>query len=359
MSYHVNDPTGTSLVLVDGNGDGDGRTLYDSFGMVMENTLSAELAGALLDVPDAATGLVHLGDGRWYDPALGRPLQPNPAGGPPTVPQALNRYTATPLGQPGVAVTSSNGNISLLAASLTVGSLKTLGLEIANEYKLGFFGKAVIASTRYSGQAFIGVQSARPKLESSRGAIESLGGVYERSAATKRLLANGTENSKLSYTTDYYRFETSIDEIDNLITKIESIDTLNVKGPWRGASHLDSLGIESVPGRVTRFSSREWLYIGFVTDFGLGFGFQYLDDLQNPYFTPGQRIGRAGLSGLGGGALSTLGGVLGGALGCGPAAPICITVGALGGGLFWGYVQPMVFDAIPALAPTRNLAPIN
>ena len=37
------------------------------------------------------------------DPALGRPLQPNPAGGPPMVPQALNRYAATSLGQPGVA----------------------------------------------------------------------------------------------------------------------------------------------------------------------------------------------------------------------------------------------------------------
>ena len=40
---------------------------------------------------------------------LGRPLQPNPAGGPPTVPQALNRYAATPLGQPGVAEGAING----------------------------------------------------------------------------------------------------------------------------------------------------------------------------------------------------------------------------------------------------------
>jgi hypothetical protein len=55
----------------------------------------------------AATGLVHLGGGRYYDPTLGRPLQPNPAGlailgPPPTMPQALNRYTAGPLGQPGL-----------------------------------------------------------------------------------------------------------------------------------------------------------------------------------------------------------------------------------------------------------------
>jgi hypothetical protein len=36
---------------------------------------------------------------RTGDPALGRPLQPNPVGGPPTVPQALNHYAATSLPQ--------------------------------------------------------------------------------------------------------------------------------------------------------------------------------------------------------------------------------------------------------------------
>ncbi|MCB8969125.1 MAG: hypothetical protein H6660_19785, partial [Ardenticatenaceae bacterium] len=52
-------------------------------------------------IPYNGYGMVYLG-GRWYDPALGRPLQPNAAGGPPTLPQALNRYVAMPLGQPGV-----------------------------------------------------------------------------------------------------------------------------------------------------------------------------------------------------------------------------------------------------------------
>ena len=33
---------------------------------------------------------------------LSRPLQPNPATAPPTLLQALNRYAATPVGQPGV-----------------------------------------------------------------------------------------------------------------------------------------------------------------------------------------------------------------------------------------------------------------
>ncbi len=119
LYYHVNDPTGTSLVMVDVNGDEVGRMLYDGYGTVLTNTLPLTLTGTLPDTPDAATGLVHLGGGRYYDPALGRPLQPNPMGGPPTLPQALNRYTATPLGQPGVyeAVNTNNNLTSFALAS--------------------------------------------------------------------------------------------------------------------------------------------------------------------------------------------------------------------------------------------------
>ncbi len=93
--YHLYDPGGMSLVMTNANGDEVGRTLYDGFGAVITTTLPLTLTGTLLDVPDAATGLVHLGGGRWYDPTLDRPLQPNAAGGPPTVPQALNRYAAS------------------------------------------------------------------------------------------------------------------------------------------------------------------------------------------------------------------------------------------------------------------------
>ncbi len=72
----------------------------------LTSTLPATLTTTLArrgDMPDPDTGLVYLGAGRWYDPALGRPLQPNLVGGPPALPQALNRYAATPWGPPGVA----------------------------------------------------------------------------------------------------------------------------------------------------------------------------------------------------------------------------------------------------------------
>jgi hypothetical protein len=79
-----------------------GQVLYDGFGGVLSSTLPFPPTSETGGTADVATGLVHMGDGRWLDPALGRPLQPNPNGGPPTVPQAPNRFAATSLGQPGV-----------------------------------------------------------------------------------------------------------------------------------------------------------------------------------------------------------------------------------------------------------------
>lgn len=52
----------------------------------------------------------------------------------------------------------------------------------------------------------------------------------------------------------------------------------------------------------------------------MGAGFQYLDDSQNPYFTPSQRYARAGIASFGTGIFSTLGGLLGASLECGPYA---------------------------------------
>ena len=102
LVYNLHDPSGMSLVMTDVDGNEVGRMMYDGFGSVLTSTVPITFTGAMADVPDATTGLVYQGGGRWYDPALGRPLQPNAAGAPPTVPQALNRYAATPLGQPGV-----------------------------------------------------------------------------------------------------------------------------------------------------------------------------------------------------------------------------------------------------------------
>jgi len=108
---------------VDAVGTLAGSVVYDGYGAVLTSTLPATLtAQGVITDPD--TSLVYLGEGRYYDPALGRPLQPNPAGGPPTVPQALNRYAATSLGQPGVAEGAEQPNP--LVATAEKGLLKTV-----------------------------------------------------------------------------------------------------------------------------------------------------------------------------------------------------------------------------------------
>jgi hypothetical protein len=144
------DPTGTSLTIINEDGGEIGHLLYNAFGGVLSENLSPELEAALagqgaLDDPD--TGLIHLGNGRWYDPSLGRPLQPNPVGGPPTLPQALNRYAATPLGQPGVAEGASSNGIDLLSPIAWTGLTANVGLEVAGRTVAVQTGRLVLQGT--------------------------------------------------------------------------------------------------------------------------------------------------------------------------------------------------------------------
>ena len=78
--------------MTDAEGDTAWQVVYDGYGAVLTGTMPITLTLTLLVMLDGTTGLAHLGNGRYYDPTLGRPLQPNPAGAPPTVPQVLNRY---------------------------------------------------------------------------------------------------------------------------------------------------------------------------------------------------------------------------------------------------------------------------
>jgi len=105
LYYHLSDPSGTSLTLAHTDGSLAGRLLYDGYGGVLSSTLSLSLTQALAGngaTPDPATGLAYQGNGRWYEPQLGRPLQPRSVGGVPAVPQGLNRYAVTSVGQVGV-----------------------------------------------------------------------------------------------------------------------------------------------------------------------------------------------------------------------------------------------------------------
>jgi hypothetical protein len=99
LYYALNEPTGLGTVFVDDTGTEAGHIIYDAMDNVVE--ISAELPASLMGHLDL-TGLQWDGS-RYYDPATGQYLQPNSLSGPPTVPQVLNRYAATSVGQPGVA----------------------------------------------------------------------------------------------------------------------------------------------------------------------------------------------------------------------------------------------------------------
>ena len=99
---------------------------YDAYGDIQSDSLTPELT-AVFDNTDT-TGLTHLGNGRYDDPSLGRPLQPSAHGGIPLVPQSLNRYAASGLGQ--VGVIGSIGN-DLFALTDQMGFWRRLGLTAA------------------------------------------------------------------------------------------------------------------------------------------------------------------------------------------------------------------------------------
>jgi len=361
LYYHVYDPTGTSLVMVDADdGEEVGRMLYDGFGGVLTSTLPLTLTGTLPDMPDAATGLVHLGGGRWYDPALGRPLQPNPAGGPPTVPQALNRYAATAVGQPGVAAANDNSH-SLTNASLVAGFAKTVAFETIGRATAGSLGQSVINSVHRTGRSVIAFQASATSLSANRIAIEVAGGVFEGSRnETRRLLTSGIL-SKNKFRTDLFRFETTLDEAGALTAKLRSTGSLVDSGGWRATTSIDSIGITYGSERVARFSILNKWYVGGVADFTLSSVFQYIEDSQNPYFRPKQRFARAGIAGVGSFLAGVGGTAIGSSLGCGPYAPICIASSGVVLGAAWAFgVQPMIFEAVPFLQPPpRNLLPLN
>lgn len=141
----MKDPTDTSLAMADANGNDMGRMVYDGYGGVLTSTLPLTLTAMMPELPDAATGLVHQGGGRWYDPALGRPLQPNPMGGPAALPQALNRYTATTLGQPGVYEAGAANSLPPLLTAAVSNAASAGGGAILSAYaRSGLVGDLLI-----------------------------------------------------------------------------------------------------------------------------------------------------------------------------------------------------------------------
>jgi len=293
--------------------------LYDGFGGVLTSTLPLTLTGTLPDMPDAATGLVHLGGGRWYDPALGRPLQPNPAGGPPTVPQALNRYAATAVGQPGVYQAAANSgslgaDIGNSTASNTVGA-------ILGERALG---PTAIHLTKYLSPLYLMNISVSGPSRGTRGLLSRLLNEGPTNYSTARRLANGRLSS-----------------FSGLVFSQANVDDLATRLGQRGPSvRTRSLG-RGVSRALNSFGGE--LAVGVVADVIIGGLWQGVSDAINyPGLSPAlasRRMAAASTS-------NAINGVVGGTIGTGvtlfafavvEASPVgwVVTIGGIAGAVIW------------------------
>ena len=266
-----------------------GRMVYDGYGMSLTNTLPLTLTGTLPDLPDAATGLVHQGGGRWYDPALGRPLEPNTAGGPPTLPQALNRYAATPLGQPGVYEAAQSDAFNLTPHA--VGFAKNTAVELARDI-------SVITGYTYEGIRRIAVRGSYQTLtQNLPDALQEFPG---------RLV--GSDPEAMFYLT---RIRVQADTPLQIGVRARQLAQELTEGLPDGSLVQTRGGLsgyvrtaDAIPGKLDDVINLN--YIGFGLDFAIGFAFQFGQDYGNPYLTSGQAVLHAGVSGVGGAATSLL-----------------------------------------------------
>ncbi len=345
LYYHLNDPSGTSLLLLDENGDEAGQMVYDAFGGVLTSTMPLAVSDALPGVPDAVTGLVHLGRGRWYDPALGRPLQPNPAGGPPTVPQALNRYTATPLGQPGVFQAAQTNPVGQIIQSSFNQVPGLLAGPPTTAVALHLWAQTIYKSIP-SGFGVVQLQ----------GTVRSLRFLDDSFTTVSTRLADGWFSRPFSFFFKGSRMRTAIGRAYIGDTADEIIQFQARLGQRGITARLLSREFDEVIDVAATSASRSVAKgLGEVIGVGIGglfnAGIQFAYDYDNPYLTGSQKFQRAGVSGIAGGVAGGIGlaaaGVWGGPVGLGVAFTLGVVLEL--------EVVPWVFEKIGAI-PTRNLS---
>jgi hypothetical protein len=337
--YTLNDPTGVSGAITDENGELVGRLLYDGFGAVLTNTVPVSRTSILPNLPDAASGLVHLGDGRWYDPAWGRPLQPNTDTNLPTIPQALNRFTAAPVGQPGIFQAESSGFN-----------------PFTNDYTSNF-GKGVFSS-RVNHAAVQGLRRYyKSSLHTVMGdpIIEIVNKAVPKSEiAEKALFGIGTAGFLVG--------EWVPDSVSNfgrkLFRRAVALNTKSVTDEiiiGYGFSYEHRLPAGRLVGKL--FTTKLGAKLGLnVIDASIGFavdvGYQILLDYDNPYLTNKQILQRAFIGQGLGSLVSFAGGSL---VGWAFTGPVGFLVG-VGISIAWDiWVAPGIYEARGAV-PTRHLA---
>jgi hypothetical protein len=289
----------------------------------------------------AATGLVHLGGGRYYDPTLGRPLQPNPAGAPPTMPQALNRYTAAPLGQPGVAQAAAADPFNW--APHFVNLVENTAVESARNL-------SVVTGQIYEGVRPVAVRGSHHTLTHHLpDALQEFPGRFVGSDPNDMFYRTRIRVRADSELRIGVRAREMATELTNAMPPGSRVQ---LRGGLEGHNWVVGQTWGQLEDVAKWNNFRAGLGIGL--DVAIGFGFQFAEDSRNPYLTSNQVIGRSLISGFGGAATSYYMALFV----CGASGGIpCVVIAGTVGGIAWVTLgQPLAFQLIPGLQPSeRNL----
>jgi hypothetical protein len=322
-------PAHTMLSVSDADGNSQGHLWYDPHGSVLTGTLPVTLTEQLLSSQglDSRLGLVYHGDGRYYDPAIAHTLQPDPFGGVPQLPQTLNRYAVPSAGSVvggAVAASSRSGNqlLSTFEKSAFKTSVTFFGfrpLQLAFVPRVPTWGPLSLRLSRYAWNRYY-------------------------SPAVRALFKRGVRYQGSFYTRELsYRAR----QIGTDLFEVEGQGLLSIRrGP---KTRIDVLYNSYEPNARIKFLS------GAVWAFVLSGGVQLWSDWDDPYFTWGQKIHRAGITGTEGTlvyVVTTVGAVW---LGLTPVGAAFL---GLGVGLVWfSTVHPR---ALGTFGPSRErrLAPL-
>jgi RHS repeat-associated protein len=91
------------------------------------------------DYLERELGIYFTADGRYYDPWLGKYLQPDPLGGPPLIPQAADRYQVagnSPTGVGWIGTARNGEGIDLLSPPAWASVAADIGLKVAEHHLL-------------------------------------------------------------------------------------------------------------------------------------------------------------------------------------------------------------------------------
>jgi hypothetical protein len=268
------------------------------------------------------------------------------------VPQALNRYAATPVGQPGVYQADVSSGISGVVETAIRQVPGLVADKVVTELTSNLASRTVY-KTVPTGVARIALQGARRNLD-----WRYLDEFIVLESVSSRL-ANGFLQRPLSFVARSFRIRTMVGRayIGETAEEIAQYQ-LRLQRSGITARILSREFDEIIDATATSASRSTAEALGGALGVGIGgvinAGIQYAYDYNNPYLTGFQKIGRASISGgfgfLAGGAGLYVAGIWGGPVGIG----VAFTLGVL----FELEVVPWVFERVGAV-PTRDLLPLT